>query len=457
MQCKWNIYWILILNVLMGSVFALIQPPWQGYDEPQHYLIIKFVSMGYDNPFFRGDGWWNVPPDLKDEWESKIVKSMVKHRFWEIHNAVPPMEKLSFKMIFKGAMEFMQPPLFYSIAAVFMKILPQKDLVNSLYWLRFLSVIISTFTVIIYYKWISILVPRNINLKALYMLFIILNPMHCLLTSTINNDVLTELLGALLILILTRMFLEPEFKTGLLILSVLISAVGMLTKATFSIAVILIPMTLALKYVHRDQLHLRLLLRLLSAVGICAAIVSSIVFHFADLFNTDSILRLPILLIHSGTDWIMRINVDAIIKFFSYLFKSSAGVLVYGHEFLPQYLYWFQLLLLICTIIGFFLAVNNDSVFQKKNNFSYFLFLVISMFMIQTFVKFMAFDKYWGHAHYRYLLISHGCITFVVAVGWWKMLVRWINDSSLLFVTANILLIYQIYFIICFVFPKYYL
>lgn len=237
---------VLIFSLVRGVVYAAIIPPWQAPDEPRHFEHVRLV---YEK------GRAVSGADLSLPVQQEIISSMDRFNYWPLGHLIHPRFEPgalpeSFDDIwFPGqydpnrpnmAHQVHQPPLYYLLVGLSMRVLGIHDVTMQLYAGRLMSVIFATFVVFISYLTVRELFPQTYDLQIAVPTFIVLLPMHTFVTSAVMNDVLAELLVSILIYLLTVMLVKglTVSRVGLVLVTLLL---GQFTKRTFLIA---FPLTL---------------------------------------------------------------------------------------------------------------------------------------------------------------------------------------------------------------------
>ncbi|MCK5306496.1 MAG: glycosyltransferase family 39 protein [Candidatus Omnitrophica bacterium] len=180
---------ILVLVYLgLAIAYALTIPAWQPYDETGHFYYINYLTENNNLP---------VMPE-----EPGML--------YEAH----------------------QPPVYYFIASLMQRFTIGSDYVSQVLYLRYLSIFIGLFTVIIAYKCAMIIFKNDSILSFIATSIIIFNSTFLAVNSTVCNDGLMILLCSLAIYLFIR---ELKCKTvsyrNVLLIGVLLG-ISLLVKLT---------------------------------------------------------------------------------------------------------------------------------------------------------------------------------------------------------------------------------
>jgi 4-amino-4-deoxy-L-arabinose transferase-like glycosyltransferase len=197
---------ILIAYLSIGAAFAIQTPAWQAPDEPAHYNYIKSIAVGQELPVLKfGDYNQAYNEDFTRTPHSTATQSIDPLRY-----------------------ENYAPPLYYLLAA------PVYALTDG--WivaLRLFSVILGGGLVVVAYLCAAEVFPDQLQLALGTAAFVAFVPQHLAMLSAVNNDSLSELLIALVLLQCLRLFRSNEISKRRLIGLGVTLGLGLLTKSTF--------------------------------------------------------------------------------------------------------------------------------------------------------------------------------------------------------------------------------
>ncbi len=165
---------ILLLYVALATLFAVYTPSWQAPDEPAHYNYVGYVAAHGGFPVLQmGD----YPHTYLEE---------IKGRGFPPDLSIAPIRY-----------EFHQPPLYYVLAAPIFNLTGGDPLA-----LRLLSVFLGAGIVLLTYAIARRVFPDRPGLALGAAAFVAFLPQHLATVSQIGNDVLAELLFALVLFVL---------------------------------------------------------------------------------------------------------------------------------------------------------------------------------------------------------------------------------------------------------------
>jgi 4-amino-4-deoxy-L-arabinose transferase-like glycosyltransferase len=162
---------ILLTYLVLGVLFAVYTPRWQAPDEPAHYNYIRYLAENRSFPVLQmGD----YPHAYMEE---------IKGRRFPPDLSIDPIRY-----------EYHQPPLYYSLAAP-VYLLAKGNLLA----LRLLSVVLGAGIVLLAYATGRRIYPAWPALALAAAAFVAFLPQHLATVSQAGNDVLAELLFALVL------------------------------------------------------------------------------------------------------------------------------------------------------------------------------------------------------------------------------------------------------------------
>jgi 4-amino-4-deoxy-L-arabinose transferase-like glycosyltransferase len=196
---------IILIYILIGLLYVQLVPAWQAPDEPAHYNYIRQLAAG------------NLPVMEPGDYDQTYINEIV---FEEAFAPGYSIEPLSY--------EDWQPPLYYLL---------QTPLFfageGSFTTMRILSLLLGAGTVMLTYAIALRIAPTEQWLALTAAIFVAFLPQHLAMMTSINNDVLAELLIAtsLYLIIDTGLPDARHVPTKLLLLGVILG-LGFLTKAS---------------------------------------------------------------------------------------------------------------------------------------------------------------------------------------------------------------------------------
>jgi len=233
------LFLIIAIYLVVGTLYALLTPPWQIPDEPAHYNYVRFVAENRRYPVL-----------LMGDYPHEYLEEIKARRF-------PP--EMSIDPI---RYEFHQPPLYYSLAVPFYWLTRFWPPARQVSALRFLSLLLCGGIIYLAYLVAREVFPTDEVLALGTAAFVAGVPMHLAMLAAVNNDGLAELILAGILWMLVG-YLKGEGKEGtegaegkgpwrLVGLGVLVG-LGMLTKTTTLVSIPLVLVAVVLTIGRRPS------------------------------------------------------------------------------------------------------------------------------------------------------------------------------------------------------------
>ena len=132
---------VLLVGFLNGLVFVLLMPPWQHYDEPNHFEYAWLIANRGNLP---------QPGDYDQEMRRETAVSMIKHNFFEGMNYLPDLEPKDQPIWIGEYSQLGDPPLYYLLGSIPLR-LPVENITTQLYLVRLVSLLL--YLVCIFAAW----------------------------------------------------------------------------------------------------------------------------------------------------------------------------------------------------------------------------------------------------------------------------------------------------------------
>lgn len=196
---------LLIAYLALGAAYAISTPQWQAPDEPAHYNHIKYIvehgalpvleAGDYDQAY--NEAFTRTPHDVQTR-------------------SIDPLRYENYS-----------PPLYYLLAVPFYAL---SD--GWLIGVRFFSVLLGGALVVVAYLIGAEVFADRLHIALGGAAFVAFVPQHVAMSSAINSDALAELLIALCVYQVLRLFRSPQPSRRALVLLGFTLGLGLLTKAT---------------------------------------------------------------------------------------------------------------------------------------------------------------------------------------------------------------------------------
>jgi hypothetical protein len=381
------LFLIIAIYLVIGTLYALLTPPWQIPDEPAHYNYVRFIAENLHYPVLQ---MGHYPHEYLEEIKAK--------RF-------PP--EMSIDSI---RYEFHQPPLYYSLAVPFYWLTQFWPPAQQVIALRFLSLLLGGGVV-----YLACLISREVFPTSQVLAlgtaaFVAGVPMHLAMLAAVNNDGLAELILAGILWMLVRYVKEGEkgeegtegkVPWRLVGLGVLVG-LGMLTKTTTLISIPLVLVAVVLTIGHR-----------LSAIR-CR--LSAIRYQLLAIFLPALLLTLPWFVrnayVYGGLDILGWTRHDAIVIGQP---RTADGLAQYGAASLAKDFllttfrsFWAQfgwmgvlvderiylLLAFLCAIVGLGFLIYLAKVIRQRDSLSKYQKVALGLLALSAFLTLLSYLWY---------------------------------------------------------------
>jgi hypothetical protein len=211
--------WLVPLALLHGLLYLVLVPPWQHYDEPTHFEYAALIARDGRIPVLGVND-----PELRRE----IADSMYRYRFWDA-GVTPDLIRPEGPGI--GADQRVHPPLYYTLAALPLRLTRYLSVEQQLYAARLLSVCIYALTIVVAWRIVLVVVPDEPVVQQALPLILLLTPTFVDVMTAVNSDVLLNLATAAMLLG-CALLLRDGLRPAGLALALLGLAAALLTKRT---------------------------------------------------------------------------------------------------------------------------------------------------------------------------------------------------------------------------------
>jgi len=265
---------LIILFVVQGIIYSGMYPLWDPWDEPAHFAYIQHIVEAKTLPIFEDylsneivftfDKTPMVVIWLKDKDCCNVtadVKYYYSSEYWNTFNleeakknrdliTSQTLESRTTSEPFIANYEAGQPPLGYLAQVPVYLLFYDQDILTRVFALRIFSILITAAAAVVAYKTISLLFDdRFIRLGSL--MFIVFNPMFLSTSSRVSNEAITILLFSIFLFLMV-LYLKGKTNTLHVVLIGVVLGLGLLTKATFMPAVVLVPVFIFLRYIQNN-------------------------------------------------------------------------------------------------------------------------------------------------------------------------------------------------------------
>ena len=179
--------WIaLTLACLNGLLYLFTVPPWQHYDEPNHFEVAWLIAHRSQLP---------KPDDFDQDMRRDVATSMIAHGFYR--GGSPP-DLLQSEPINIGIPQIDDYLAYYALAALPLRALASADITQQLYAARAVSLLLFLISILGCWGILCELTGPASALRWLVPVCLALLPAYADIMTAVNNDVAAIAFGTLL-------------------------------------------------------------------------------------------------------------------------------------------------------------------------------------------------------------------------------------------------------------------
>lgn len=171
---------LLLVGLVHGMIYVFLVPPWQNYDEFNHFQYVWLVAHRPGLPH---------PGDDDPQMDRWVLTSMVAHGFFRRNGTPPDLSNPSKPVSLGGYSQLTEPPLYYELASLPIRLLPPDQVDAQLYAGRLVSLFLFLVTLLAAWGMVRELVAPQNPLRWMVPFSIALLPGMVDLMTSLNNDV----------------------------------------------------------------------------------------------------------------------------------------------------------------------------------------------------------------------------------------------------------------------------
>jgi hypothetical protein len=236
-----SLVFALILGLVNGLVFAFLVPPWQHYDEPNHFAYTWLIAYH--------SGALPRPGDSDPAMSRAVVESMVANGFYNGMLNPPDISSPDKPVQIEGYSQLDEPRLYYLIASLPMRLFNPMDVTAQLYAGRLASLFLYLLTILAAWGTARELTSTGNILRWLLPVTLALLPGFTDSMTALNNDVVAVAVFSWFIWGSIRL-LRRGFSWGDLVWVLLSAALCIFTKNTALIALPLVLVVLLFTFLR---------------------------------------------------------------------------------------------------------------------------------------------------------------------------------------------------------------
>lgn len=218
---------ILVLALLNGVWYIAIVPPWQHYDEPNHFEYAWLLANRSGLP---------NAGDYDQGMRRAVAQSMIDYGFFEGLGFLPELDNTEQPIWIGGYSQLNDLPLYYLIASLPLRMFPDANVTSQLYALRSVSLLFFLVTVFASWRIASLLTPQRHSVRILLPFTLALLPGFVDIMTAVNNDSAAIAIFSLFLWAQLALIIKG-FSIGRLIYAAIPAILAYWTKNTIYIAI----------------------------------------------------------------------------------------------------------------------------------------------------------------------------------------------------------------------------
>ncbi len=171
---------VIFAAMVMGLVYVFAMPPWQHYDEPQHFEYAWWIAE---------KGRLPKPADVDLTMRRNVAASMVEYHFYDNLPYQPDLSNTQNPILIGPAPQLTNPPFYYLLASLPMKLLPPEAVLQQLYAARLVSWLLYLLSLLAIWGLSVEVAPSAHWLHFLLPLSVAFLPGYLDIMTAVNNDV----------------------------------------------------------------------------------------------------------------------------------------------------------------------------------------------------------------------------------------------------------------------------
>ncbi len=224
---------ILLLGLLEAIILVAVIPPWWHYDEPGHF---EYAWLAANLPTWPKVGQYN------QEMRREVGNSLMKYGWYQIRNFHPNLS--GSEPIVIGVPQVGDPPGYYFLASLPLRLLHSADILVQYYAARSISFLLYLFIILVAWCALGEIVSEGHPLRWMVPAFLALLPAFTDTMTSVNNDV-GAVLAASFFLWASLRLMKRGYSAGRIIFLAFTLALCYLSKNTSWFAFLLTPFVLA--------------------------------------------------------------------------------------------------------------------------------------------------------------------------------------------------------------------
>ncbi len=171
---------VLMVALIHGLIYVFLMPPWQHYDEPNHFEYTWLIANHKTLP---------KVGDYDQGMRKTVAQSMIDHNFFDGLGFLPDLNLTDNPIWIGSYSQLSNPPVYYLIASVPLWLMQSVEIEWQLYAVRLISLLLYLITILVAWLISVELTPKGHPLRLLVPLSLALLPGFVDLMTAVNSDV----------------------------------------------------------------------------------------------------------------------------------------------------------------------------------------------------------------------------------------------------------------------------
>ena len=232
---------ILVFALLHGLLYIFIIPPWQHYDEPNHFEYVWLVAFRPGLP---------QPGEYDQAMRHDVAISMIEHGFFNDLEYKPDLDPPVDTPTWIGQYQQLgEPPLYYILASVPLSLFKFDDINSQMYAARFVSLLFLLITIWIAYGIMVEITPQGHLLRILVPLSMAMLPGFVDVMTSVNSDSAAVAVFSFFLWGSVRL-IQRGFSILDFVWVSVTAVLAYFTKTTAYFSIVLLPAVLVLSLLH---------------------------------------------------------------------------------------------------------------------------------------------------------------------------------------------------------------
>ena len=171
---------VILLGLINGALYIFNAPPWQHYDEPNHFEYAWWLANYGRKP---------KPTDVDTEMRRSVARSMIENHVFDQLSFLPDLTAEGKNIWIGQYSQVNDPPLYYAIISLPLRLFANEYIETQLYVGRGVSLLFFLLTIVAAYGFARETTPPGHPIRFLLPFTIAVLPGFADLMTAVNNDV----------------------------------------------------------------------------------------------------------------------------------------------------------------------------------------------------------------------------------------------------------------------------